>query len=106
TSPLPARPFCTNADFHALSRASGPSCNQLRKSSRTPSHFAHDSFKFLGKPHECGAVARQSQIPASQGNILCWDFTVYRGFPAPPVFLHVRLTAALIELIGSQQKST
>ena len=33
TSPLPARPFCTRHDFHVLSRASGPSCNQLRKSS-------------------------------------------------------------------------
>jgi hypothetical protein len=36
TSPLPAPPFCTSDDFHVLSRASGPSCNQLRNSSHTP----------------------------------------------------------------------
>src|SRR6185436_16988294 len=28
TSRLPARPFCTSDDFHVLSRASGPRCNQ------------------------------------------------------------------------------
>ena len=39
TSPLPARPFCTTDDFHALSRAGRPSCNQLRKSSSAASQF-------------------------------------------------------------------
>jgi len=34
TSPLPALPSCTRDDFHVFSRASGPSCNQLRKLSR------------------------------------------------------------------------
>ena len=38
TSPLPAPTFCPTDDFHVLSRASRPSCNQLRKSSQTPSH--------------------------------------------------------------------
>jgi hypothetical protein len=33
-SPLPAAILHSPADFHALSRASGPSSNQLRKSSR------------------------------------------------------------------------
>src|SRR5262249_47263039 len=39
TSPLPALPFCTSNDFHAFSRASGPSCYQLRKLSRLASHL-------------------------------------------------------------------
>ena len=30
-------PFCRTDDFHALSRASRPSCNQLRKSSSAAS---------------------------------------------------------------------
>jgi hypothetical protein len=41
TSPLPARPFCTTDDFHALSRAGRPSCNQLRTSSSAASHSHH-----------------------------------------------------------------
>jgi len=35
TSPLPTPPFCRTNDFHVLSRAFRPSCNQLRKSSQT-----------------------------------------------------------------------
>ena len=35
---LPGPPFCTSDDSHVLSRASGPTCNQLRKSSRLRSH--------------------------------------------------------------------
>ena len=35
----PSPPFCPTYDFHVLSRASRPSRNQLRKSSRTPSQI-------------------------------------------------------------------
>jgi hypothetical protein len=39
TSPLPTPTFCRSDDFHVLSRASRPSCNQLRKSSGAESQL-------------------------------------------------------------------
>jgi hypothetical protein len=44
TSPLPALPLCPSHDFHGLSRAFRPSCNQLRKSSSAASQPIHIQF--------------------------------------------------------------
>jgi hypothetical protein len=62
TSPLPALPFCTSDDVHVLSRASGPSCNQLRKSSRTVSQ-SPVSFPFTKKSN--GEVCVGQRVPRS-----------------------------------------
>src|SRR4029450_13126056 len=72
TSPLPAPPFCPSYDFHVLSRASRPSCNQLRKSSRIASQLPSPFGSVVG----CSAEFRhlptrfarreQARIPASQ----------------------------------------
>ena len=56
TSPLPALPFCRRDDFHAISRASRPSPNQLRTSSSAASQ--------LRKYHEINSLRGQHSFGA------------------------------------------
>src|SRR4029453_15426856 len=104
TPPHPARPFCPTDDFHALSRASGPSCNQLRIPSLTPSQLSSSSdsryaFHLIGVSRlsptgptvmglskrggsDLHATARRGTTESWTTIRLAGGFTVYIAVPA------------------------
>jgi hypothetical protein len=69
-------------DFHALSRASRPGPNQLRKSSLTPNQisFQNNNLQPMSVRHESLPLSPLSRSRTS---------TSARRFPPPPFFLHL-----------------